>query len=104
MFWIVLVLSGVIVLAFMTIVVKDQKLTFLWIDPPIPIPMPKDEFYKMLFSAFGISFWLAFAATVLALISTASIFPDFVSGGSIDLYLSKPIGRWRLFFTKYVPG
>ena len=34
----------------------------------------------------------------------ASIFPDFVDRGSIDLMLSKPIGRTRLFFTKFLTG
>jgi hypothetical protein len=41
---------------------------------------------------------------ILALISTASIFPDLLASGSIDLYLSKPIGRLRLFLTKYLGG
>ncbi len=49
-------------------------------------------------------FWLTWIATILALISTAGIFPDLLSGGSIDLYLSKPIGRVRLFLTKYAAG
>ena len=48
--------------------------------------------------------YLTWVAAVLALISTSSMFPDFLTGGSIDLYLSKPIGRVRLFFTKYVSG
>lgn len=104
MFWIVLVLSCVVVLAFAVVGVRDGKVTFLWMESPIPVPFGPAEFYKMMFSALGISVWLAFAATILAIISTASIFPDFVSGGSIDLYLSKPIGRLRLFFTKYLAG
>lgn len=104
MFWVVLILSGVVVLAFAVVGVRDGKVTFLWMESPIPVPFTPAEFYKMLFSAFGISVWLAFAATILAIISTASLFPDFVSGGSIDLYLSKPIGRPRLFFTKYLSG
>ena len=38
------------------------------------------------------------------LISTAGMIPDLVSGGTVDLILSKPIGRLRLFLTKYVAG
>jgi hypothetical protein len=38
---------------------------------------------------------------LLALISTAGIFPEFISAGAIDLYLAKPISRPRLFFTKF---
>ena len=104
MFWIVLVLSGLVVLAFACVGVKDQKLTFLWYETAIPALFDKAEMYKVMFSAFGISIWLGLAASVLALISTASIFPDFISGGSIDLYLSKPIGRLRLFLVKYLTG
>ena len=60
--------------------------------------------YKYGFSFLLIGVYLTWIAAVLALISTASIFPDLMTGGSIDLYLSKPIGRVRLFFTKYVSG
>jgi hypothetical protein len=104
MFWIVLLLSGLVVLVFGSVGVKDGKLMLLWFETAIPVIFTPADMYKMMFSAFGISVWLAFAATILALISTASLFPDFVSGGSIDLYLSKPIGRLRLFFTKYLTG
>jgi hypothetical protein len=52
----------------------------------------------------GISIWLSWAANILALISTAGIFPDFLASGSIELTLSKPIGRFRLFLTKYLTG
>jgi hypothetical protein len=48
--------------------------------------------------------WLTWAAAILALISTASIIPDFLSAGSIDLILSKPIGRLRAYLTKYAGG
>ena len=38
------------------------------------------------------------------MISTASLFPDFLAGGAVDLYLSKPISRLRLFLFKYSCG
>jgi ABC-type transport system involved in multi-copper enzyme maturation permease subunit len=57
-----------------------------------------------MFVNFGIAFWLSWIATILALVSTASMFPEMVSSGSIDLLLAKPIGRWRLFLTKYATG
>ena len=104
MFWIVLILSGLVVAVFAAAGVRDNELTFFGQRLPIPIFMPPAEFYRVLFKGFGIDIWLTIIATVLALISTASIFPDFISGGSIDLYLSKPIGRLRLFLTKYAAG
>jgi hypothetical protein len=48
--------------------------------------------------------WLSWVATILALVSTASIIPDLVSGGSIETMVSKPISRVRLFLTKYATG
>jgi hypothetical protein len=66
--------------------------------------MSRPAFYKLMFAAFGIGFWLTIIAQVLALISTAGLFPDFIQGGSVDLYLSKPISRARLFLTKYATG
>ena len=61
-------------------------------------------FYKFLYSWFGINLWLGWGATILALLSTASMIPDLVSSGSIELTLAKPLGRLRLFLTKYTAG
>lgn len=49
-----------------------------------------------------ISFWLAWIATGLGLISTASIFPDFLADGAIDMVLAKPISRLKTFLVKYL--
>jgi ABC-type transport system involved in multi-copper enzyme maturation permease subunit len=51
-----------------------------------------------------VDWWLTWAVLILALVSTAGIFPDFLSGGSVDLFISKPISRLRLFLTKYFTG
>lgn len=61
-------------------------------------------FYKFIYSWFGINLWLGWGATILALITTASMIPDLVSSGSIELTLAKPIRRLRLFLTKYAAG
>ncbi len=58
--------------------------------------------YIGIFSSFLINIWLAWIATALALISTCSIFPEFVHSGSIELTIAKPIGRLKLFFAKYL--
>jgi hypothetical protein len=57
-----------------------------------------------MFANLGVGFWLGWLSTILALISTAGIFPDFLAGGAIELTLSKPISRLRLFLTKYATG
>jgi ABC-type transport system involved in multi-copper enzyme maturation permease subunit len=64
----------------------------------------KELFYKLQFTTWGIPFWLSWIAAILALISTAGMFPDLISGGVIETMLSKPIARWRLFLTKYLAG
>ncbi|HRP63614.1 MAG TPA: ABC transporter permease [Phycisphaerales bacterium] len=107
LFWITLILSGVVVGAFALIGINEQGLRIIAWDLPAPINtqfMSESAFYKLMFVNLGVGFWLSWLAAILALVSTASIFPDFVSTGAIDMVLSKPIGRWRLFLTKYATG
>lgn len=58
--------------------------------------------YLSLFADFIIALWLAWIATGLALISTSSIFPDFLGEGAVDMVLSRPIGRVKVFLLKYL--
>jgi hypothetical protein len=101
MFWISLIISGVVIVAFALVGVNDKALTFLHLEWPVPAAR---FWYKYLFSLVVIGIWISWGAIILALISTAGMFPDLIASGSIDLYLSKPIGRLRLFFTKYLGG
>jgi ABC-type transport system involved in multi-copper enzyme maturation permease subunit len=41
---------------------------------------------------------------LLTIIATAGFIPAFLERGAVDLLLSKPIGRWRLFLGKYLGG
>jgi hypothetical protein len=107
MFWIVLALSLLVVAAFATVGINARGVTVLWYEFPslfnthfIPVP----TFYKILFATLGVAYWLNWVGVILALVSTAAIYPDFIAGGSVDLYLSKPISRLRLFLTKYATG
>jgi ABC-type transport system involved in multi-copper enzyme maturation permease subunit len=109
LFWVVLALSALFVLAFALVGINERGITLFWWEIPIPLfntqTLPgKSFFYKFLFFTFGFQIWLTWIATALALVSTASIIPEFVSGGSIDTLLSKPLGRARLFLTKYLSG
>lgn len=107
LFWVVLVISVLVVAGFAAVGINEDGITiaiwslgeFLPVNSNVITPA---EFYKMLFVYLGIGFWLSFIATILALISTAGIFVDLVTSGSIDLVVSKPIGRLRLFITQYV--
>ncbi len=104
LFWAVLALSGLIVALFAAVGIDHGSVTLLWWTTPLHPPMlallTRDVFYKQLFVTFGVETWLSWVAAILALVSTAGLFPDLTAGGSIDLYLSKPISRLRLFLTK----
>ena len=108
LFWITMMLSGLIALAFAMISITPEGIKFLvWTLPSGPWnsnTVPPARFYKFVFSVIAIPLWLAWAAMILAVVSTASIFPDFLSSGSVDLYLSRPLSRLRLFLTKYATG
>jgi len=108
LFWVGLVISGLVVAVFACVAVNPQgiKLLFWQIDSPWfnSTTTPPALFYKQIFVGVGIDMWLSFLAAVLALISTAGIFPRLIEGGAIDLFVSKPIGRLRLFTTEYVAG
>ncbi len=109
LFWFVLAISGLVVAAIATVGLTPEGLQInlgFW-NPSFPAPFNSEvltpaTFYKMMFVNLGIGIWLTWAASILALISVSGIFPDFIAGGSIELTLSKPISRLRLFFTKYI--
>ena len=108
MFWLTLLLSGLVVAIFAMVGINDRGIQVLIWTIEVPMfstqTMSIDLFYKQLFLVWGIGFWLTWIAAILALVSTSGMIPDFVSGGSIELTLSKPIGRARLFLTKYLTG
>lgn len=103
MFWISLIISGLVIVGFALLGVTDNGLTVVGLEMPVPGGAAR-FWYKWAFSTLVIGLWVSKGAMILALISTASIFPDFIAGGSIDLYLSKPISRLRLFATKFAGG
>jgi len=108
LFWIALALSGLVVVAVALIGINDRGFTVLtwtietqWLNTGIITPA---TFYKSAFASLGVDIWLAWVATILALITTAGMIPDLVSSGSVDLQVSKPISRARLFLTKFAGG
>lgn len=108
LFWISLAISAVVCLAFAAIGFSPTGFSVLGkhfnngvINTQF---IPAADLYKGLFIGFGVQWWLGFFGIILALVSTAPMFPDFVSSGSVDLYLARPLGRLRLFLTKYLAG
>lgn len=108
LFWMILAMSGMVVLVYASIGFDETGMSMffgLWqIENAL---LTKGSFmsivlYRSIFSTFMVGIWLTRIATILALVSTTTVFPDFVSGGAIDVMLSKPIRRVTLFFMKFV--
>ncbi len=107
LFWITVILSGVVVAAFGAVGIDAEGVTILhWHVYPYLTSalLSPGAFYKFVYVSFGVDVWLAWAASILALISTAGIIPEFISQSSIEITLAKPISRTRLFLTKYFSG
>jgi len=108
LFWFVLAISLLIVLAYGSIGFNDKGPTLFYGLKQIDQPMLSRDsmlarvLLEGIFSAFIVNFWLAWGAMILAIVSTCGIFPDFLEDGSIDLVLSKPISRASIFITKYL--
>jgi ABC-type transport system involved in multi-copper enzyme maturation permease subunit len=60
------------------------------------------SFVAGVFNAIFVKLWLGWGAIILALISTASVLPDFLQSGAIDVVVSKPISRLRLLLLKFL--
>jgi ABC-type transport system involved in multi-copper enzyme maturation permease subunit len=108
LFWITLILSGVGVLAMSAVGFNERGISVLGYTFEVGFlstkVMSAADWYKTMFLTLGVQQWLGWIAIILALVSTAPMFPDFLSGGSVDLYLARPLGRLRLFLTKYSAG
>jgi ABC-type transport system involved in multi-copper enzyme maturation permease subunit len=108
LFWVVLGISALVGLVYLSVGFNDSGFSMLFglleFDHPT-IRAGTDEaelVYLGLFQKFIVIFWLFGAAVFLAIIATASIYPDLMAEGSIEVTLSKPVGRLRLFLIKYV--
>lgn len=108
LFWISLGLSGLVVAVFAMLGLNEQGIAVLWWTIPLDefnsTLMNKTTFYKLVFQGLGVGIWLTWVAAILALISTAGFFPSLMESGAIEVHLSKPIGRWRIFLTRYFTG
>lgn len=107
LFWISLLLSLLVAMVFAGVGITPEGITIfgkLFPGAFNSILIPPPDFFKYLFTTLAIPIWLGFLAMILALVSLGGLFPDALSSGSIDLYLSRPIGRLRLFLTKYIFG
>ncbi len=108
LFWVTMGINLLVVALFASLGINERGVSFfIWtfdaefFNTTIVSP---ELFYKWQFVIWGIPWWLTWIATILGLVTTAGMIPDLVTAGAIDTLLSKPIGRVRLFLTKYISG
>jgi len=108
LFWITLGISALVALIYLSIGFTPDGMSILFGALDFKSEMfnsqsPMAEMmYLGIFSDILVGFWLSWVAVILAIISCAPIFPDFMSEGSIGIPLSKPVSRLTLFFYKYI--
>lgn len=110
LFWVSIWISTMVALVYASIGFTNNGISAgfgLW-EIPMPIlrkgTKEAEVFYMLMFTDVIVRFWLGWFSLVLALISTSSIFPQFLQTGSIEIALSKPVSRTRLFLLKYLGG
>lgn len=108
LFWIVLGISAIIFIAYGSIGFNATGFSIgygLW-DFENEMIREGTPYARLMlegiFSSLIVPIWFTWGAIILALISTADVFPDFLAKGSIDLVVSKPVRRFTIFFTKYI--
>lgn len=108
LFWVVLGLSAIVAIFFASIGVGEDGISVLFGVWSFESELFKfgekaaKQFTLSIFTGLIVPYWLNMIAVVLALISCASIFPEFVAKGSVDLFVSKPPSRLMLFLGKYI--
>jgi ABC-type transport system involved in multi-copper enzyme maturation permease subunit len=71
-------------------------------NPISPAPVPVEQFEPLVFGMqMGLAKGLFFGIMLFGVFATASIIPDSLEKGTVDLYLSKPLARWELLVGKF---
>ena len=108
LFWLSIFMSALIGIMYLSIKLEPDGMSFLFGWKKVESAIicsgnPEGEwFYITLFSSYINRFWIGSGAILLALISTVSVFPEFTRAGTIEVSLSKPVSRMKLFFVKYL--
>ncbi len=72
-------------------------------NPTSPAPVPIEQFETLVYGIqTGLAKGLFVGIMLFGVFATASIIPDSMEKGTVDLYLSKPIARWELLLGKYL--
>ena len=109
-FWITLGLSGLVAVIFLSIGIDEKGLSIFFgaldwnpgeiFNNDFIANAMNRIFYLGIFSNAVGGIWLTFVATILALISCASIFPETMNEGSAGMLMTKKPSRLMIFFAK----
>lgn len=108
LFWISLGISVLVALLYLSIGFDDKGMTLLFgaFNFELPFVTKGSEgaelVYLGIFRNVIVAWWLTWIAIVIALVSCAPIFPEFIAEGSAGVALSKPVSRPMLFTYKYI--
>jgi ABC-type transport system involved in multi-copper enzyme maturation permease subunit len=82
---------------------SEAGATLMIFGQPVAPPVPQEELAKLVATVQGgLAGGLFFGISLFGLFATASLVPDALEKGTIDLYLSKPMGRWQLLLGKHL--
>lgn len=108
LFWVTLAISALVAMLYLSVSFTSDGVSILFGAFEFRSEMfhagsgLAEMLYLGVFSDILVGFWLSWVAVILAIISCAPIFPDFMSEGSIGIPLSKPVSRPVLFLYKYL--
>jgi ABC-type transport system involved in multi-copper enzyme maturation permease subunit len=108
LFWVSLGISAFVALLYLSIGFDEDGMSLLFGAFDLEIPLlakgsaGAELLYLGIFRNFIVSWWLTWIAIVIALVSCAPIFPEFMLEGSAGVALSKPLSRRKLFAYKFI--
>ena len=109
-FWVLVLITLVVVLTMASVGFEGDNVSFffgLW-DSQTEHYNPLSDLGRSHLVGFVVYFLLSaivgWIGVVLMIIATAGAFPAFMEGGAIDVVLSKPVSRGRLFLYRYIGG
>lgn len=100
LFWVMLAISTVVALSFFTIRVTASGGLAIMGLPEFDVD--GRAMAGLILTKVVSDYYVGWIGTILALIATAGVIPAFLEQGSVDVVLSKPITRAKLFLGKYL--
>ncbi|RME41553.1 MAG: ABC transporter permease [Planctomycetota bacterium] len=109
-FWVMAAISVLIALTILSVGIESDRVTLLFGTWEIetkhfdPLSGLGQRRLMALIVFVLLDLFLGWTGMILMIIATAGMFPSMMERGRIDVLLSKPLGRPRLFLYKYIAG